>query len=207
MASLLDLDEWFGEIDIYLFNQLLKERIQPGDRLLDAGCGEGRNLVYLLRGGWDVSAADRSASAVDSMRQLAERLAPRLPARRFRVEELDALSFEDGVFDVVICSAVLHFADDEAHFDRIVEELWRVLRPGGMFFARLASTIGLEGRIVSVGPRRGRSPDGIERFLADESLLLSCGERLGGDLLDPIKTTIVQDQRSMTTWCLRKRGG
>ena len=207
MAPQLDLDEWFGEIDIYLFDQLLKGRIRPEDQVLDAGCGEGRNLVHGLRCGWEVSAVDRSVSAVESVRRLAERLAPQLPARHFRVEELDALSFEDGVFDVVICNAVLHFADDEAHFERIVNELWRVLRPGGMFFARMASTIGLEDRIVPGAPRRGRSPDGVERFLVDESLLLSCGQRLGGDLLDPIKTTIVQDQRAMTTWCLRRGDG
>jgi tellurite methyltransferase len=45
-----DLQEQFGPIDIYLFDQLLKGSIQPGMRVLDAGCGSGRNLVYLLRG-------------------------------------------------------------------------------------------------------------------------------------------------------------
>ena len=205
MTSPLNLHDWFGAIDIYLFDQLLKKRIRPDDRLFDAGCGDGRNLAYFLRCGWWVAAADRSAPAVGSVRRLAARFAPHLPPENFRVEELDALSFDNEAFDVVICSAVLHFANDESHFGRITEELWRVLRPGGMLFTRLASSIGLERQPVPTGPGRWRSPDGVERFLVDEPLLTAWADRHGGDLLDPLKTTIVQDQRSMSTWCLRKR--
>jgi SAM-dependent methyltransferase len=53
-----DLQREFGAIDIYLFDQLLRGRIAPGLRVLDAGCGSGRNLVYLLRSGYEVFAAD-----------------------------------------------------------------------------------------------------------------------------------------------------
>ena len=205
MTAPLNLDDWFGAIDVYLFDQLLKQRIQPDDHLLDAGCGDGRNLTYFLRCGWSVAAADRSAAAVGSVRRLAARLAPHLPPENFRVEALDALSFSDAAFDVVICSAVLHFSDDESHFERIMRELWRVLRPGGVLFARTASSIGIEARLVSTGPRHWRSPDGVERFLVDEPMLTAWAGHQGGDLLDPLKTTIVHDQRSMTTWVLRKR--
>ena len=107
--------------------------------------------------------------------------------------------------DAVICSAVLHFAFDEAHFARMVREAWRVLAADGLLFARLASTVGLEGRIGAAGGRRARLPDGTERFVVDEPMLIDWTDRLGGQLLDPIKTTNVQQQRSMTTWCLRRR--
>ena len=70
------LREQFGEIDIYLFDQLLKGRISPGMRILDAGCGGGRNLVYLLRQGHEVFAADADPQAVDSVRSIARKLAP-----------------------------------------------------------------------------------------------------------------------------------
>ena len=75
------LQEQFGQIDIYLFDQLLKGRILPGMRILDAGCGSGRNLVYFLREGYEVYGADSEAQAVDSLRSLARTLAPALPVR------------------------------------------------------------------------------------------------------------------------------
>ena len=54
----MTLQDEFGSIDIYLFDQLLRARLRPGMRVLDAGCGGGRNLVYLLRNGFDVWATD-----------------------------------------------------------------------------------------------------------------------------------------------------
>ena len=107
--------------------------------------------------------------------------------------------------DAVVCSAVLHFATDLAHFDRMVDEMWRVLASSGMLFARLASNIGLE-HLVGPAGRRVRLPDGSDRFVVDETILIECTRRLGGRLLDPIKTTNVQNQRCMTTWCLEKTG-
>lgn len=198
------LGEWLGDIDIYLLDQILKGRIRSGMRVLDAGCGGGRNLVYLLRSGLDVHGVDSSATAIQAVRALAAELAPALPTDRFQVHRVEELPFEDARFDVVLSSAVLHFARDEGHFRAMVLEMWRVLRPGGLLFARLASTIGLESRARPLGGRRYHLPDGSERFLVDEPLLLSLGAELGATLADPIKTTNVQNLRCMTTWCLYK---
>jgi tellurite methyltransferase len=200
------LRESFGDIDIYLFDQLLRGRFDGMRTVLDAGCGGGRNLVWLLRAGFDVHAVDRDAGAVERVRRMAAELAPHLPRENFRAAEVDALPFADAGMDAVISSAVLHFAADEVHFGRMVGEMWRVLRPGGLLFARLASSIGLEARVRPVGNGRYRLPDGSERFLVDEAGLLARTEGLGGVLLDPIKTTNVQNLRAMTTWCLRKTG-
>lgn len=194
----------FGDIDIYLFDQLLRGRIAPGMRVLDAGCGGGRNLIYLLRQGFDVRAVDRDPQAIAQVRSLAARLAPTLDPDRFRVEAVEALTCPAASADVVIASAVLHFAEGRAHFEAMLDSLWRVLAPGGMLFARLASSIGIESRVVPLGDGRFHLPDGSDRFLADEGLLLEATARLGGRLLDPLKTTIVQDQRAMTTWSVRK---
>lgn len=196
----------FGDIDIYLFDQLLRGRFDGVRTVLDAGCGGGRNLVYLLRGGFAVHGVDRDARSVEQVRRLAAELAPGLPAENFRVAEVDALPFADAAMDAVISSAVLHFAADEAHFGRMVDEMWRVLRPGGLLFARLASSIGIEARVRPLGSGRHHLPDGSERFLVDEAGLLARTEALGGALLDPIKTTNVQNLRAMTTWCVRKAG-
>ncbi len=198
------LTEQFGQIDIYLFDQLLKGRITPDMTILDAGCGNGRNLVYLLRQGCRVFGVDASVHAVDETRELARRLVPQTPADRFRVEPLEAMSFDPGAFDAVICSAVLHFAEGRTHFERMLDELWRVLAPGGLLFTRLASSIGLEDRVVPIASGRYRLPDGTDRYLVDEAMLLAATERLGGRLADPIKTTNVAGQRCMTTWCAWK---
>jgi tellurite methyltransferase len=204
-----DLRGTFGDIDIYLFDQLLKGRIAPGMRVLDAGSGAGRNLVWLLAQGYDVSAVDAAEGAVARVRELAARLAPALPESNFRVERVEAMSFGPESFDVVLSSAVLHFARDPAHFRAMLGEMWRVLRPGGLLFARLASSIGIEGRVEPLGEGRYRLPDGSDRFLVDEAALLSLGEALGAVLADPVKTTNVQNLRAMTTWCVYKgaRGG
>ncbi len=198
------LEGEFGRIDIYLFDQLLRGRITPDMRVLDAGCGPGRNSHYLLRQGAEVFGVDRKDRAIEAIRALAATLQPSLPPENFQVGEVAELSFADGYFDTVVCSAVLHFAEDEAHFETMVGEMWRTLRPGGIFFARLASTIGLEDRLSPTHGRWHALPDGSDRFLVDEAYLLGITGQLGGTLLDPLKTTNVQGMRAMTTWVVRK---
>jgi tellurite methyltransferase len=199
----VELPETFGDLDIYLFDQLLRGRFDRRPRVLDAGCGGGRNLVYFLRRGFACFGVDRDPAAIEQVRALAAKLAPQLPAENFRTGELDRLPWEAATMDAVVCSAVLHFARDLAHFDRMLAELWRVLTPQGMLFARLASNIGLEHAVGAAG-RQVRLPDGSDRFVVDETMLLERTERMGGALLDPLKTTNVQQQRCMTTWAVRK---
>jgi SAM-dependent methyltransferase len=198
------LQSLFGPIDIYLFDQLLRGRIVPGMRVYDAGCGSGRNLLYLLREGYEVFGADMDPQAIAATRALSASLAPALPATNFRVEAIEATSFPDAFADAVISSAVLHFARDEAHFAAMMHGTWRVLKPGGLFFCRLASSIGMEDQVTRVAGQRFLLPDRSERYLVNEALLLGLTNELGGQLLDPLKTTVVQNQRSMTTWVLRK---
>jgi SAM-dependent methyltransferase len=204
MTPHLNLQEWFGQIDIYLFDQLLKGRFNPRMRVLDAGCGGGRNLIYFLRSGYDVCGVDSSTEAIAHVRALASGLAPHLPADNFRVEAVEAMSFADAGFDVVVSSAVLHFARDEEHWQGMVREMWRVLKPGGVFFARLASSVGVEEQIERLEGRRYHLPDGSDRFLVDDRMLLDATDSLGGELTEPLKTVVVRNLRSMSTWCLRK---
>ena len=238
----MDLQAEFGDIDIYVFDQLLRGRIAsasaaagrygetspklaadpraseggPGVRVFDAGCGGGRNLVYLLRNGFDVCGNDIDPNAVAEVRAMAAAIAPDAKPD-FRVEPIEQTSFPDGHADVVLMSAVLHFARDAAHFEAMLRAAWRVLRPGGVFFARLASTIGIEQQVRSAsaakgrygetspklapvpgasegGPGRYRLPDGSDRYLVDAAGLLDWTRRLGGELVDPLKTTLVHPQ-------------
>jgi SAM-dependent methyltransferase len=200
-----DLPTLFGGIDIYLFDQLLRGRVPAGTRICDAGCGSGRNLVYFLREGYDVRAADADPAAVAVVRSMADTFAPALPAENFRVEAVEKMSFPDRCADFMISSAVLHFARDEEHFEAMLRECWRLLDDRGIFFCRLASSIGIESRVRPTGAGRFLLPDGSERYLVTEDRLMQLTSRLGGELIDPLKTTIVQNQRSMTTWVMRKR--
>ena len=204
MASQIDIQERFGGIDIYLFDQLLKGRITSEMSVLDAGCGGGRNLVYFFRNGFNVSGVDQSTEAIPQIQSLAATLAPHLPSNNFRVEAIEQMSFGDASFDVVISSAVLHFARDEAHWHSMVREMWRVLKPGGIFFARLASTIGMEDKIKQIEGRRYHLPDGSDRFLVDEEMLMTMTKALASEWLEPLKTVVVQNMRSMSNWVVRK---
>ena len=195
--------EQFGQIDIYVFDQILRGNIEPGMCVLDAGCGYGRNLVHLLREGCKVFALDEDAAGVEHVRKLAASLNTGLPDANFQVGQLDRMPFPDALADVVLCSAVLHFARDEDHFRDLLAELWRVLKPGGMLFCRLGSRIGMD--FERVGKNIFQMGDGARWFLVDEEMLLDLTDELDAVLVDPLKTTIVQDLRCMTTWVLRKR--
>jgi SAM-dependent methyltransferase len=188
----ITVQEQFGQIDIYVFDQILRGNIMAGMTVLDAGCGFGRNLVHLLREGCRVFALDEDAQAIDHVRKLSESLSTGLSAENFQVGKIEQMPFPDGVADVVICSAQL-------------SELWRVLRSGGMLFIRLGSRIGMDFEPVRTNVFR--IGDGSEWFLVDEEMLLDLTDELDAVLVDPLKTTIVQDYRCMTTWVLRKRIG
>lgn len=201
----MTLQDQFGHIDIYVFDQILRGNIAPGMRVLDAGCGYGRNLVHILREGCEVFAVDADAEGVEHVRRLSAALATGLPPENFKVAPIEQMPFADGFVDVVICSAVLHFARDDQHFLAMLKELWRALKPGGLLFCRLGSRIGMDFE-----PVRGhifRIRDGAEWFLVDEAMLMRLTDDLNGVMVDPLKTTIVQDHRCMTTWVLRKRKG
>jgi SAM-dependent methyltransferase len=199
----MTVQEQFGSIDIYVFDQILRGNITPEMRVVDAGCGFGRNLVHLLREGCEVYAVDADPEGVKHVRALSDSLDTGLPAENFQVAPVERMPFPDRFADVVLSSAVLHFARDGQHFLAMLKEMWRVLRPGGMLFCRLGSRIGMD--FEAIRPNIYRTGDGSEWFLVDERMLLRLTGELNAVLVDPLKTTIVQDYRCMTTWVLRKR--
>ena len=204
MLEIMNEHELFGNIDIYLFDQILKSRFGPGMKILDAGCGGGRNLIYFLRNNYEVFAADENEEAIESVKNMASQLAPNLPPKNFQTSKVESMPFPDGIFDVVLSNSVLHFARDEEQFRAMVNEMWRVLRGGGIFFARTASSIGIESLIENIGGRRFLLPDGSERFLVDERFIAEVWGTFDTTWLEPLKTTNVQNLRCMTTLVLRK---
>ncbi len=195
----------YGNIDIYLFDQLLKGRFNDCHKVIDIGCGGGRNLHYFLQNGFEVYGIDPDARAIEHVKQLSALLAPNNPELNFVVAAAEQLPYVDDSFDLAICSAILHFARDHAHFDTMLRSVWRVLKPGGYLFARLASDIGIEDLVTLIGDGVYLLPDGSTRYLVNQEMLLRYTAELGAELFEPIKTTNVQNLRCMTTWCLKKR--
>lgn len=195
--------DWLGEIDIYLLDQIMKGNLQPGMRLLDAGCGHGRNSHFFLRTGYEVHGVDANPEMVSYVQQHVART--HAERARYEVALLEKLPYEAATFDAVICVAVLHFARDDAHFHAMVDSLWRVLKPGGLLFARLCSDIGIEDRVQPLGGRRFLLPDGSERYVVNEELLRQKTRDLGGAMIGPLKTVNVQHQRCMTNWVITRQ--
>ncbi|QNK64341.1 class I SAM-dependent methyltransferase [Pedobacter sp. PAMC26386] len=198
------LQQLYGDIDIYLFDQLLKGRYANCHKVMDVGCGGGRNLVYFMNNGFEVYGIDPNIAAINVAKSLSEALAPANPLMNFRVSSAEDMPFGEEYFDLVICNAVLHFAKNEVHFREMLLAIWKVLKPGGYFFARLASDIGIETLVEPIGSGRYLLPDGTTRFLVSEEVLLAYTSELNGYLYEPLKTTNVQNLRCMTTWCLQK---
>lgn len=202
MGNILKSD--FGNIDIYLFDQLLKGRYDNCKNIIDIGCGSGRNIVYFLKNGFHVYGIDQDAAAIEAVKAMSGQLSPANHTENFLVSTVEEMPFPDSFFDLAICSAVLHFAKDPAHFDKMLRSIWRVLKPGGFLFARLASDIGIETLVKDIGNGRYLLPDGSQRFLVNQQILEHYTKELNAELYEPIKTTNVSNIRCMTTWCIRK---
>ncbi len=194
----------FGNIDIYLFDQILKGNFDNSNTILDCGCGSGRNLDYFLRNGFDVYGVDKDLDILKETKDKGLKINPHLSPDNFKVSDGADLPFRDSSFDIVLSIAVLHFAEDYNHFFKIINEMWRVLKSRGILFVRQATTIGIENSLKTLNNNWYILPDGTERFLVGQKTLTSIFSELGGTLLDPLKTTNVNNLRSMTTWCIQK---
>lgn len=183
----------FAEADIYLLDQLLRGRIHNGMTALDVGCGGGRNLPALLTIGCTVTAIDRDEHAVQAARERCVHTAPGLPAPRFITCGIESMPVPSEFFALVLVNAVLHFAPDREAFHRWADACWRQLAPQGLFLARLSTRIGLPDV----------HPPGFS-YLASEDDLLACETRWQARRVDPLKTTLVERVRTMTTWALTR---
>ena len=194
-----------GPIDIYLLDQIMKGNLQPSMRILDAGCGHGRNLHYLLQAGYEVYGCDQNKEYIHYVQALAQRLLPEFGTDNIRHEPVEQMSFSDGYFDAVISSAVLHFAQNPQHFGDMMAEMWRVLKPEGLLFIRMASDIGIHDLVKPLGDGRHFLPDGSERYLLTEGAVREWVKENGAWMVEPLKTTNVEYKRCMTTWVMQKK--
>lgn len=195
------LNELLGRTDIYLVDQIMKGLYTSSDRLLDAGCGHGRNLHWFVQNNIEIFGTDADAEALAA----AAAHYPDLASTHLMLASCEALPFKDAYFDHVICSAVLHFANSEVHFLQMMKELLRVLKPGGTLFIRMASVFGMEQLLTLDVYGQSILPDGSQRFLLTSYLLEAILSQCSVQLAEPIKTTIVHGQRCMTTLLFAKQ--
>jgi SAM-dependent methyltransferase len=199
------LNRHLGNIDIYLLDQILKGRFSKEMKILDAGCGEGRNCVYFLNEGYQIFGVDSNPIAIQMARIYAQTIQQDYDIFRFQTSVVENMPFHQGAFDAVISSAVLHFAQNETIFLKMVEDMMRVLKPGGIFFLRMTTS---EGGMVEKSPDLGDGvfllPDGSERFLLTGDLEKEIVSKYELKYLEPAKSVLVHGQRSMGVFVWEK---
>ena len=111
-------------------HEKMAEFFTPGDRLLECGAGSGRDAVFLLRKGMDITALDSSSEMVSEALRLHPELTDRMEIRQLP-EELKIYSPEsfDGVFSI---ATIMHF--DHAQITAWLKQVYSILRPGGKIY-------------------------------------------------------------------------
>ena len=194
------LKESIAGVDIYILDQILKNRYKKGDQILDAGCGNGRNLKWFYQSDFEIYGADTNKERLNSCKDL-------YPKQKdnFIEASVEQMPFESNSFDHVICIAVLHFANDLNHYLRMFEELLRILKPQGSLIIRTATNIGIKNQVQEMSNGVFNLPDGSTRFLLTPAILQTLESDNRFKWLENVKTTIVKDKRAMTTLVLQKQ--
>jgi SAM-dependent methyltransferase len=202
--EITELNRLLGNVDIYLLDQILKGRFTKEMKILDAGCGEGRNAVYFIQKNYQLFGIDPNETAIQYCRYLAKSLNSAYDSHRFQTGRLEEIPFHAGAFDAIVCSAVLHFAKDVDNFMEMAREIHRVLKPGGMFWFRTCTAFGeILGQSKALGGGRFLLPDGSDRFLVMSQDVDNL-EKIGFRFLDTPKTVLVLGQREMGVFLMEK---
>ena len=194
------LQELIGNTDIYLLDQIIKGRYHNGDKILDTGCGGGRNLIWFLKTEMEVYGIDKDPAAIKYLKSLHTHL----DKERFKIADITNIPFENNFFDHVISSAVLHFAKSVSHFKEMIKEMVRVLKPGGSLFIRMTTNIGIENKVTLIENGVYQIPDGSTRFLLTPPLLNEIMQENNLSFIEPLKTVNVNNVRCMSTLVLKK---
>lgn len=189
--------ESIANTDIYLIDQILKNRFHKNDRILDAGCGSGRNLSYFLNHDFDIY-------GIDSDKERISKLQHQYGKKYFMVGNIESLPFNDNKFNFTICNAVLHFSESKISFFKQFSELMRTLKPNGILFIRMTSIFGIEHKVEKISSYKYKLPDKSIRFLLTKEILTKLERQFNFNYLEPLKTVNVNDLRCMSTLVIKK---
>lgn len=187
MITYNEINKVLGNTDLYLVDQILKGQFDHCFNILDAGCGEGRNLRYFVHQHRNVVGIDWDELALKMARMTYKDVAP----ESFILADLTHIGLPESVFDLAISSAVLHFAKDRNEFLKMMEEILRVLKDQGILFLRMATEIAAPTLSSEVFTYLLSEKD--VRWLEDYF-----------EFLEPFKTVVVEN-RSMAVLVLKKR--
>jgi ubiquinone/menaquinone biosynthesis C-methylase UbiE len=195
-----ELNKELGNIDLYLLDLILKGSVSSDMKILDAGCGEGRNLMYFINNGFDIHGVDTNPMAIKMLQMIAKGM----DKDRFVVSSIEEMPFQPNSFNFIICSAVLHFAHNHAHFHGMMSKLAEVLKSQGVLFIRMTTDIGAKNLMTERGNGIYSLADGTERYVLLQDDVLSVLEKYHLKLVTNLKSVVVVDQRSMGTLVLQK---
>jgi ubiquinone/menaquinone biosynthesis C-methylase UbiE len=195
-----NIKEIIGNTDIYLLDQILKSRYKKGEKILDVGCGTGRNIHWFYQNNYDIYGVDKDMKALLNAKNLYPNIASKISC-----SEIENLPFKDEYFNHVICNAVLHFAENTKHFLTIFSEIIRELKVKGSIFIRTTSTFGIEDKIKFLSGGVYVLPDTSHRFLFTKAILKEIMTTHQLTFLEPLRTVNVNDIRCMTTLVLQKQ--
>lgn len=194
----MDLAGLLKNIDLYLLDQVLKGRINKSSKILDAGCGTGRNSRFFIENGYLISGFDPNEESVQELQQEYPEV-----ANRYEVSDIENYGAKTS-YDFVICNAVLHFAHSHIQFRLMMDKLSSFLGLKGILFIRMTSEFAVPKPYKMDEDGRSELPDGTEKYLLTKGELTEAMSRNGLHLIEPLKTINVSNERSMSTIVLTK---
>ena len=152
--------------------------VRPGGKILDAGCGSGRDALAFRQAGYQVDAFDASE---EICRLASENLG--FPVRCLRFQELEGEAEYDGIW---ACASLLHVPGDE--LPNVIQRLKKLLKPGGILYASFKKGEG--------GRRKGG------RYFQDmtEEKLKDLFETAGLTVLENYESADVREDRKEEKW-------
>lgn len=199
------LNSELGNIDLYWLDFILKGYLPDDAKILDAGCGEGRNLTYCLKNSLDVFGIDQNPEAINFLKLIAKQYKQEDLDARFQVMKLDKILFPDSTFDIIICSAVLHFAKNITHFNMMINELTRLLKQNGKIFFRTMTDRYFPENSTELEEGVFQFQNEQVRFVVNADVFVEDLKNQQLKLLEPYKEIVVENRHAMGTFIFQKQ--
>jgi|TARA_B110000046_G_scaffold58392_1_gene65390 tellurite methyltransferase len=198
-----DINNFIGDIDLELLDQLLKGRFNDRHCLLEIGCGQGRNIIPFLNLKKAIYGIDVDKKNIALCKIIATSLGGN-PAF-FSKAHAHTLPFENAFFDAVINCRVMHFAKNNIDFKQQWDEQFRVLKKGGFLYLSMDTSIHNKEIVQHTDGERSWLNDRSERLLLSEQLFDLVELHTDFQLLEPLKTLRFDQDHAHAILCLQKR--
>ncbi|MEM6735448.1 MAG: methyltransferase domain-containing protein [Bacteroidota bacterium] len=193
-----DINNYFGDMDLFLIDAILKGKIPQEGKVLDIGCGEGRNGIFFINEEYEYLGIDQNASRISLIDYLSK--SSKTAIARFQVGRMQEIDLSEE-FDVIICSRILHFAENEQDFQLIWRNIVQHLNTQGvLYFSMDSAMIGQE--VKAKGNGKYEFQDGHISYALNPSLYEYMLK--GFSELEYLKTVIYNNKRINSFGLLRK---